>query len=78
MKATADTKNKTINEKKSSNSKINYENGTEQLSHFGVTFINVSVKWTASQTNNTLENIHLIIKPNRLVAIVGPVGAGKV
>ncbi|CAH1738397.1 unnamed protein product [Aphis gossypii] len=71
MKATAGTNNKTINEK------INDENGTEQLSRFGVTFINVSAKWTASQANNTLENIHLIIKPNRLVAIVGQVGAGK-
>ncbi|CAH1738396.1 unnamed protein product, partial [Aphis gossypii] len=71
IKTTAGTTNKTINEK------INDENGTEQLSRFGVTFINVSAKWTASQANNTLENIHLTINPNRLVAIVGPVGAGK-
>ncbi|KAE9537850.1 hypothetical protein AGLY_005822 [Aphis glycines] len=77
MKATAGTNNKTINEKKSSNSKINDEYDSEQLSRSGVTFINVSAKWTASQENNTLENIHLIIKPNRLVAIVGRVGAGK-
>lgn len=77
MKAT-DTKNKTINEEKASNTAIDDESATEQLSHFGVAFFNVSAKWTTSQANNTLENINFITKPNRLVAIVGPVGAGKV
>jgi len=73
-----DAKNKTINEKKASNVTINDESFTEQLSNFGVALFNVSAKWTDSQLNNTLDNINLITKPNRLVTIVGPVGAGKV
>jgi len=77
MKAT-DTKNKIIDEEKASNIAIDDKSATEQLKHFGVALFNVSAKWTDSQPNNTLDNINLITKPNRLVAIVGPVGAGKV
>jgi len=77
MKAT-DTKEKTIDEKKASNITIDDESATEQLKNFGVALLNVSAKWTDSQPNNTLDNINLITDPNRLVAIVGPVGAGKV
>ncbi|CAH1738394.1 unnamed protein product, partial [Aphis gossypii] len=76
MKAT-DTKNKTIDEEKASNTAIDDESDTEQLKNFGVALFNVSAKWTDSQPNNTLDNINLITNPNRLVAIVGPVGAGK-
>jgi len=39
---------------------------------------NASAKWTDGQIDNTLENINLTVTPGRLVAIIGPVGAGKV
>jgi len=39
---------------------------------------NASAKWTDAQIENTLENINLTVTPGRLVAIIGPVGAGKV
>lgn len=51
---------------------------TPQTKPFGVVISNVTAKWTNSQTENTLENINLNVKPGRLVAIIGPVGAGKV
>jgi ABC-type multidrug transport system fused ATPase/permease subunit len=69
-------KNITIGESKVSNKIIDDESGTKQC--FGVEFLNVSAKWAVSQANNTLENINLFTKPNRLIAIIGPVGAGKV
>ncbi|XP_060852278.1 LOW QUALITY PROTEIN: probable multidrug resistance-associated protein lethal(2)03659 [Rhopalosiphum padi] len=68
-------KNITIGESKVSNKIIDDESGTEQC--FGVEFFNVSAKWAVSQPNNTLENVNLFTKPNRLIAIIGPVGAGK-
>lgn len=37
-----------------------------------------TAKWTNDQTVNSLENINLTVRPNRLVAIIGQVGAGKV
>lgn len=39
---------------------------------------NATAKWTDSQTENSLENINLTVIPGRLVAIIGPVGSGKV
>lgn len=44
----------------------------------GVVLSNVTAKWARDQTNNTLDNIDLIVEPGRLVAIIGSVGAGKV
>jgi len=58
---------------------ISNENGVaEQSSNFGIVISNASAKWTDSQIENTLENINLTVTPGRLVAIIGPVGAGKV
>jgi len=48
------------------------------LNSFGIVISNATAKWTDIQTRNTLENINLNITPGRLVAIIGPVGAGKV
>jgi len=53
------------------------QNGTE-LSKSGVIVSNVTAKWTDTQVENALENISLTVRPGRLVAIIGPVGAGKV
>lgn len=51
---------------------------TQRTKPFGIIISNATAKWTSSQTENTLENINLNVKPGRLVAIIGPVGAGKV
>ncbi|XP_046392416.1 ATP-binding cassette sub-family C member 4-like [Ischnura elegans] len=37
----------------------------------------VTAKWTSNVSENTLNNITLDVKPGMLVAIIGPVGAGK-
>lgn len=59
---------------------INVKNNCEtlELKNFGIVFSNASAKWTDAQTENCLENINLTVRPGRLVAIIGPVGAGKV
>jgi len=40
--------------------------------------LNATAKWTDDQNNNTLEKINLTVKPGRLLAVIGSVGAGKV
>ncbi|XP_060850595.1 probable multidrug resistance-associated protein lethal(2)03659 [Rhopalosiphum padi] len=61
----------------------NTENGTSneedmnQLDNFGIDVLNASAKWILNQPENTLNNINLSVRPGRLVAIIGPVGAGK-
>jgi len=39
---------------------------------------NATAKWTKNLTVDSLRNIDLTVKRNQLVAIIGPVGAGKV
>jgi len=55
-------------------------NGVEtQTGGLGVvTVADATAKWTDDGAVNTLENVNLTARPNRLVAIIGPVGAGKV
>ncbi|XP_059619578.1 probable multidrug resistance-associated protein lethal(2)03659 isoform X2 [Phlebotomus argentipes] len=43
----------------------------------GVTLKSLTAKWDYLVTENTLDDISLQIKPSNLVAIIGPVGAGK-
>jgi len=57
---------------------IDIKKNTGLLNNFGIVISNASAKWTDIQTCNTLDNINLNIIPGRLVAIIGPVGAGKV
>lgn len=54
------------------------ENNIKHINDFGIDVSNVTAKWANDQMVNTLENINLMLTPNRLVAIIGPVGAGKV
>lgn len=57
---------------------INKKNNFELQQSVGIDVLNVTAKWSEYQNNNTLENVNLTIKPGQLVAIIGPVGAGKV
>jgi len=54
------------------------EKDMEELSNFGIDILNASAKWIFNQPDNSLNNINLSVRPGRLVAIIGPVGAGKV
>lgn len=55
-----------------------YQNDNEQSNDLGIVISNATAKWTDAQTENSLEKINLTVVPGRLVAIIGPVGAGKV
>jgi ATP-binding cassette subfamily C (CFTR/MRP) protein 4 len=66
-----------INDEVSLN-KLDNLDKSENLSDLGIFISNATAKWTDIQTENSLENINLTVRPGRLVAIIGPVGAGKV
>lgn len=51
---------------------------TQKLNNSEIIITNVTAKWSDGQSHNSLENINLTIRPGRIVAIIGPVGAGKV
>lgn len=54
------------------------ENETELDKDNGIVILNATAKWTDDQNSNTLEKINLTVIPGRLLAVIGPVGAGKV
>lgn len=56
----------------------NNDDPGENAIDFSVNISNATAKWTNDQKRNTLENINLSIRPGQLIAIIGPVGAGKV
>ncbi|XP_026807199.1 probable multidrug resistance-associated protein lethal(2)03659 isoform X1 [Rhopalosiphum maidis] len=58
-------------------SPLNDQTNPEQSANLGIVVSNATAKWTDAQTENSLENINLTVKPGRLVAVIGPVGAGK-
>ena len=53
----------------------NEEQKPEKL---GINMLNASAKWTPNSITDTLFNIKLQVKPGKLCAVIGPVGAGKV
>lgn len=53
-------------------------NNITQSYDLGIVISNATAKWTDAQTDNSLENINLNVRPGRLVAVIGPVGSGKV
>nr|CAD7197499.1 unnamed protein product [Timema douglasi] len=53
------------------------KNGVPPGSGLGVTMSHVTAKWFSESVENTLTNVNLTVKPGRLLAIIGPVGAGK-
>ncbi|XP_071455648.1 ATP-binding cassette sub-family C member 4-like isoform X2 [Hetaerina americana] len=42
-----------------------------------IALVNATAKWSSNLTENTLNKINLSVKPGMLVAVIGPVGAGK-
>jgi len=52
--------------------------GTAYDGRGGVTVTDVTAKWPGDQTENTLDNVNVTVTAGQLVAIIGPVGAGKV
>jgi ABC-type multidrug transport system fused ATPase/permease subunit len=44
----------------------------------GITIANVTAQWMPQSHEKTLSNVTVDIKPGMLVAVIGPVGAGKV
>lgn len=47
------------------------------LSEAGINVKNVTARWNKENTEETLENVSLLVQPGTLAAIIGPVGAGK-
>lgn len=58
-----------------STTSIKIKDNTER---FEIEIMDAMAKWIADQSSNSLENINLNVKPGGLVAVIGPVGAGKV
>lgn len=54
------------------------DSGSLSADDAGIIVSNVSAKWLPNQSDNTLNDVNLTVRPGRLVAIIGPVGAGKV
>lgn len=48
------------------------------IKNIHICFKNVFAKWDFSATDDTLSNINLTLDHGRLLAVIGPVGAGKV
>lgn len=46
-------------------------------SEVGINITKMKAKWDSKSTEYTLDNINLKFKPRQLVAVIGPVGAGK-
>lgn len=52
-------------------------NGNATLSEAGVIISNLKAKWDESVPEYTLDDVNLRVQPGTLLAIIGPVGAGK-
>lgn len=55
-----------------------FENSTTLDNDFSIVILNATAKWENDQNSNTLKKINLSVKPRRLLALIGSVGAGKV
>lgn len=72
------TNSNLVNKNNGSVNKTNNYNDAQPKNQFEIVISNATAKWSDDQTNNSLENVNLTMRPGRLVAIVGSVGAGKV
>lgn len=67
-----------IADEKIKNDYEEFENETEFDGDNGIVILNATAKWMDDQISNTLEKINLTVRPGRLLAVIGSVGAGKV
>lgn len=56
----------------------NTNNETTQSNYLRIVISNATAKWTQNETENCLRHINLTVISGQLIAIIGPVGAGKV
>lgn len=75
---TTDIQMSSINNENGLTNNEKYDKNMEQFNEFSIVISNATAKWTPDQPENSLNNINLSVKSGRLVAIIGPVGAGKV
>lgn len=52
--------------------------GEEESITLGIRITNATAQWTPVSHEKTLNKVTVDIKPGMLVAVIGPVGAGKV
>jgi len=71
-----DIKKPTVNSA-SITSNNNYEE-TMQSNYLRIVISNATAKWTQNETEHCLRHINLTVRSGQFVAIIGPVGAGKV
>lgn len=45
--------------------------------HYAISIENGSAKWLDYETEDTLKNININVRPGELIAVVGQVGSGK-
>ncbi|XP_025422003.1 probable multidrug resistance-associated protein lethal(2)03659 isoform X2 [Sipha flava] len=53
------------------------QNNSQESIELGIIISNATAKWANTQSNFSIQNINLNVKPSKLVAVIGPVGAGK-
>lgn len=61
-------------------SPLDFESNISYSSHLsepGLVLTNIKAKWISDATEYTLDDVNLRVQPETLVAIIGPVGAGK-
>lgn len=63
-----------IEEEKIQNDEKRY---SAHLSEAGINVKNVTARWDKDNSEETLENVNLLVQPGTLAAIIGPVGSGK-
>lgn len=77
QKHTKNINGKDFKEDDEDNSMSTTTKSTPTDEHSGISIENVTAKWSEQSSDNTLTNISLQVSPGKLVAVIGPVGAGK-
>lgn len=72
-----DTRKEAAKMKQSESDGLKENSTTEHLSEAGVIVDSVTARWDPKATEYTLEGVNLHVQPGTLVAVIGPVGAGK-
>lgn len=67
-----------LNDENPPKNSTNITTKNKNVNDFDIEISRATAKWTDNHITNSLENINLKVNPGRLVAIIGPVGSGKV